>query len=135
MSYTFLSAVIHVTFFFIFPKTKTLKLEKEAQKSKARKSRDAFLLMLAENTVIDARTNWRSAILVLQDDSRFKNVEDAHDREDLFNDFVSELEKKEKEDRNKHRDAALKHLGVLYDDLLAKGLHCHSILLLVLFAG
>lgn len=79
------------------------------------------MLMLAENTVIDVRTNWRSAILVLQDDSRYKNVEDSHDREDLFNDFVSELEKKEKEDRSKHRDAALKHLSVLYDELLKKG--------------
>ena len=78
--------------------------------------------MLAENTAIDVRTNWRSAILVLQDDSRFKNVEDAHDREDLFNDFVSELEKKEKEDRNKQRDSALKHLSALYDELLGKGL-------------
>ena len=65
---------------------------------------------------------------MLQDDSRFKNVEDAHDREDLFNDFVSELEKKEKEDRCKHRDAALKHLSVLYDELLNKGTcshHCY----------
>ena len=56
---------------FLFTQTKTLKLEKEAQKSKARKSRDAFLLMLAENTGIDVSTGWRSAILILQDDSRY----------------------------------------------------------------
>jgi pre-mRNA-processing factor 40 len=105
----------------LLSQTKTLKLEKEAQKSKARKSRDAFLLMLAENTGIDVRTTWRSAVLLLQDDVRYKNVDDSNDREDLFNDFVSELEKKEKEDRSKHRDAALKHLQTLYEELLEKG--------------
>lgn len=77
--------------------------------------------MLAENTGIDVRTTWRSAILLLQDDVRYKNVDDSNDREDLFNDFVSELEKKEKEDRSKHRDAAMKHLQALYEELLEKG--------------
>jgi pre-mRNA-processing factor 40 len=80
-------------------------------KSKARKSRANFLVMLAENTVIDAHTRWREASTLLQEDARFKNVEDARDREDLFNDFVSELEKKEKEDRLKHRGEALKFLN------------------------
>lgn len=51
--------------------------------------------------------------VLLQDDVRFKNVEDARDREDLFNDFVSELEKKEKEDRSKSRADALKFLSAL----------------------
>ena len=97
-----------------------MKLEKEAQKSRARRSRDAFLLMLAENTGIDVRTTWRAAILLLQEDSRYKNVEDPHDREDLFNDFVSELEKKEREDRNKQKDTALKLLNALYEELLGK---------------
>jgi FF domain len=77
--------------------------------------------MLAENTGIDVRTTWRSAVLLLQDDVRYKNVDDSNDREDLFNDFVSELEKKEKEDRSKHRDAAMKHLQTLYEGLLEKG--------------
>ena len=88
-----------------------MKLEKEALKTKARKSRDNFLVMLAENTVIDAHTRWREASTLLQDDARFKNVEDSRDREDLFNDFVSELEKKEKEDRSKHRGEELKFLN------------------------
>ena len=71
------------------------------------------MILLAENTVIDARTRWREASVLLQDDVRFKNVEDARDREDLFNDFVSELEKKEKEDRSKSRVDALKFLNAL----------------------
>ena len=77
--------------------------------------------MLAENTGIDVRTTWRSAMVLLQDDARYKNVEDSNDREDLFNDFVGELEKKEREDRNKARDAATTALSALYDELLVKG--------------
>ena len=88
-------------------------MEKEAQKSKARKSRDAFLIMLAENTGIDARTRWREAVQLLQDDIRFTNVEESNEREDLFNDFVSELEKKEREDRLKQKDGAINYLILL----------------------
>eukprot|EP00597_Dinobryon_sp_UTEXLB2267_P017114 CAMPEP_0201108498 /NCGR_PEP_ID=MMETSP0812-20130820/61864_1 /ASSEMBLY_ACC=CAM_ASM_000668 /TAXON_ID=98059 /ORGANISM="Dinobryon sp., Strain UTEXLB2267" /LENGTH=1019 /DNA_ID=CAMNT_0047369973 /DNA_START=23 /DNA_END=3082 /DNA_ORIENTATION=+ len=87
--------------------TKKLKQEKDVQKAKARKHRDAFLLMLAENTDIDARTRWRDAMEILQEDQRYKNVEDTREREDLFRDFCLELEKKEKEDRRKQREAAL----------------------------
>ena len=74
---------------------------------KARKQRDAFLMMLAENTDIDARTRWRDATLILQDDPRYKNVEDARDREDLFLEFIVELEKKEKDDKRKLREGAI----------------------------
>lgn len=100
--------------------TRTLKLEKELQKNKARKSRDSFLLMLAENTEIDARTRWRDAVIILQDDVRYKHVEDPRDREDLFSDFVSELEKKEKEDRVKQRETALNLLEALFVSLHEK---------------
>ena len=111
MFYMYITQIKHT---FSPSQTRTLKLEKEALKSKARKSRDLFLIMLAENTVIDARTRWREACSLLQEDVRFKSVEDSRDREDLFNDFVSELEKKEKEDRVKQKNDALKHLeGVL----------------------
>ena len=41
--------------------------------------------MLAENTGIDARTRWREAVQLLQDDVRYTDVEDGPEREDLFN--------------------------------------------------
>lgn len=87
--------------------TKKLKVEKDIQKAKAKKSRDSYLLMLAENVDIDARTRWRDAIELLQNDMRYKNVDDPREREELFNDFVSELEKKEREDRNRQKEIAL----------------------------
>jgi mannitol/fructose-specific phosphotransferase system IIA component (Ntr-type) len=101
--------------------TKRLKQEKEQQKLKARKQRDAFLLMLAENTDIDARTRWKDAVAILQDDARYKNVEDARDREELFEEFIAELEKKEKEDKRRARDDAVAAFARLLKDHTADG--------------
>jgi hypothetical protein len=87
--------------------TKKLKMEKEQQKQKQRKHKDSFLLMLAENTNIDIKTRWKDAIEMLKDDNRYKNIEDHYEREELFNDFIKELEKKEREDRVKRKEHAL----------------------------
>lgn len=55
-----------------------------------------FMKMLAQNTQIDGRSRWDEAERMLRDDSRFKAVPDSSDREDLFNEFVEALTKKEK---------------------------------------
>ena len=108
--------------------TRKLKEEREQQRLKTKKCKDAFLLMLAECVQIDARTRWSSAIELLQKDARFKNVEDARDREDLFNDFVKELEKKEREDRLLRKDNALQALTKLLDTMHDQGrLHRKSV--------
>jgi len=88
--------------------TKRLKEEKEEKRIKARKARDGFLKMLAENTEIDSRTRWRDAEGILGEDSRFSAVEDDRDREDLFKDFITELGKKEKEEKKLARKEAKK---------------------------
>lgn len=77
---------------------------------KARKHKDAFLLMLAETTDIDARTKWKDAIDILKEDVRYKNVEDSREREELFREFILELEKKEREDTYKQKDRALTYV-------------------------
>ena len=77
--------------------------------------------MLAENTGIDARTRWREAVQLLQDDVRYTDVEDGPEREDLFNDFVSELEKKEREDRSKQKSSAIRFLNNFLTDEKANG--------------
>jgi pre-mRNA-processing factor 40 len=50
-------------------------------------------------------------------DNRFKNLDDPREREDLFNEFVLELEKKEREDRLKLRDQAQQHLALILDSM------------------
>jgi hypothetical protein len=94
--------------------TKRLKQEKEESKVKAKKHREAFLRMLAEHTDIDVRTRWRQAQEMLREDIRFKNVDDAREREDLFQEFINELEKKEKEDRQRQKDRAMQILLELF---------------------
>lgn len=63
--------------------------------------------MLAENTSIDTKTKWRDAVEVLKTDIRFKNIESASEREDLFHEFINELQRKDREDIQKHRQKAL----------------------------
>lgn len=55
-----------------------------------------FMKMLAQNTQIDGRSRWEDAERSLRDDTRFKAVPEPSDREDLFNEFVDALTKKEK---------------------------------------
>lgn len=72
------------------------KEEAEEKRLKAKKARMGFMKMLAQNTQIDGRSRWDDAERTLRDDARFKAVPDSADREDLFNEFVEALTKKEK---------------------------------------
>ena len=76
---------------------------------------------LAETVEIDSRTRWRDAVELLQHDSRFKAVEDPRDREELFNDFVLELEKKEREDRLRKREVATIKINEILESKVADG--------------
>lgn len=71
------------------------KEEAEEKRSKAKKARMGFMKMLAQNTQIDGRSRWDEAERSLRDDPRFRAVPDSSDREDLFNEFVHALTKKE----------------------------------------
>lgn len=72
------------------------KEEAEEKRSRAKKARMGFMKMLAQNTQIDGRSRWDEAERMLRDDPRFKAVPESSDREDLFNEFVDALTKKEK---------------------------------------
>lgn len=102
------------------------KVEREVQRTREKRARDSFLMMLAENTDIHSRTRWRDASLLLQDDVRFKNVSDDREREDLFNDFVLELEKKERDDMAKQRTKVLLLLSKIIDNLFDNGVITHK---------
>lgn len=86
------------------------KEEAEEKRSKAKKARMGFMKMLAQNTQIDGRSRWDEAERTLRDDARFKAVPDSADREDLFNEFVEALTKKEKVTDNVHPSAHT-HIG------------------------
>lgn len=79
--------------FFLYSRRKE---EAEEKRTRAKKARMGFMKMLAQNTQIDGRSRWDEAERTLRDDARFKAVPDSSDREDLFNEFVEALTKKEK---------------------------------------
>lgn len=100
--------------------TKKIKDEKEEQKLKLKKARDSFLQMLAENTEIDANTRWRTAQTLLMNDQRYKMLESERDKEDLFEEFVKELSRKEREDSEKARRAATDLFNTFLSELVAE---------------
>ncbi|KAJ9567002.1 LOW QUALITY PROTEIN: hypothetical protein OSB04_002968 [Centaurea solstitialis] len=67
---------------------------REAKKQK--QAREEFKKMLDDSKEITSSTKWSKAIAIFEDDDRFKAVERSKDREDLFEDHVMELEKKER---------------------------------------
>ncbi|XP_075110862.1 pre-mRNA-processing protein 40A isoform X2 [Nicotiana tabacum] len=72
------------------------KLEAEERRIKQKKAREDFRIMLEECKELAPSTRWSKAISIFEHDERFKAVERAKDREDLFEDYMEELEKKER---------------------------------------
>lgn len=77
--------------------------------------------MLAENTDIDVNTKWRDAANLLQKDTRYKNVESMHEKEELFEDFLAELVKKERSDRKLQEEEAIRAFDIEMDEMVARG--------------
>ena len=97
--------------------TKRLKEEKEERRSRQRKAKDNFFVLLAEDTTIDAKTRWREAQQRLSSDDRYTAVEDDRDREDLFNEWVMELGRKDEEERREARRSREEGFSALLKEL------------------
>ncbi|PHT97709.1 hypothetical protein BC332_33374 [Capsicum chinense] len=70
------------------------KLEAEERRVKQKKAREDFRTMLEDWKELSSSSRWSKAISIFEHDERFKAVERAKDPEDLFEDYVEELEKK-----------------------------------------
>lgn len=90
------------------------KHEAEERRNKQKKAREEFKKMLDESKEITSTTKWSKAIAIFEDDDRFKAVERFKDREDLFEDHIMELEKKERskalEEHKKNRKEYIEFL-------------------------
>ncbi|KAF3629505.1 putative pre-mRNA-processing protein 40A-like isoform X2 [Capsicum annuum] len=71
------------------------KLEAEERRVKQKKAREDFRIMLEDCKELSPSSRWSKVISILENDKRFKSVERAKDRDDLFEDYVEELDKKE----------------------------------------
>ncbi|MED6197708.1 hypothetical protein PIB30_059195 [Stylosanthes scabra] len=73
------------------------KLEAEERRMKQKKAREEFTKMLEECKELTSSTRWSKAISMFENDERFNAVDKMRDREDLFESYMVELERKEKE--------------------------------------
>ncbi|KAG0477800.1 hypothetical protein HPP92_012519 [Vanilla planifolia] len=71
------------------------KQEAEERRNRQKKAREDFMKMLEECKDLTASTKWSKAITLFENDERFSAVERHRDREDLFDNYVVELQKKE----------------------------------------
>ncbi|WOL13200.1 pre-mRNA-processing protein 40A-like isoform X1 [Canna indica] len=72
------------------------KKEAEERRIKQKKAREDFVRMLEECKDLTSGTRWSKAITMIEDDERFSAIERSREREDLFENYLSELQKKER---------------------------------------
>ncbi|XWS24079.1 hypothetical protein CRYUN_Cryun28dG0070100 [Craigia yunnanensis] len=73
------------------------KLEAEERRMRQKKAREEFTRMLEESKELTSSMRWSKAQSLFENDERFKAVERARDREDLFENYIVDLERKERE--------------------------------------
>ncbi|XP_023731855.1 pre-mRNA-processing protein 40A [Lactuca sativa] len=72
------------------------KLEAEEKRLKLKKAKDEFMQMLEESKELTSSMRWSKAIALFEDDKRYKAIERPSEREDLFQDYLVDLKKKER---------------------------------------
>ncbi|KAL3619545.1 hypothetical protein CASFOL_036606 [Castilleja foliolosa] len=72
------------------------KVEAEEKRLRHRKAKEEFMKMLEEADELTSSMRWSKAVIMFEDDKRFKAVELEADREDLFRNYLVDLYKKEK---------------------------------------
>lgn len=90
------------------------KQEAEDRHAKQKKVVEDFRKMLEETQELTASTRWSKAITIFEEDERFKAVERAKDRENLFEDYLVELGNKERakalEEQKRNRTEYIEYL-------------------------
>ncbi|XAR52947.1 hypothetical protein NMG60_11021290 [Bertholletia excelsa] len=72
------------------------KQDAEERRARQKKAQEDFRKMLEESKELISSTRWSKVIAIFEHDERFKAVERAKEREDIFEDYMDELDKKEK---------------------------------------
>ncbi|KAK6120994.1 hypothetical protein DH2020_045264 [Rehmannia glutinosa] len=71
------------------------KQEAEEKRARQKKAKEDFKKMLLESKDLTSSTRWSKAISMFENDERFQAIERNKDREDLFEDHLEDLKKKE----------------------------------------
>ena len=81
--------------------------ERREKKNRLREAKDNYLALLKECNLL-AKVTYSEFAHKHGKEDRFKGIEKSREREQLFNDFMTEIKKKDKEERAAKRDAAKK---------------------------
>uniref|UniRef100_A0A0N5AB53 Transcription elongation regulator 1 n=1 Tax=Syphacia muris TaxID=451379 RepID=A0A0N5AB53_9BILA len=100
--YLLLSAVERKAAFDAYVRERT-EIERAEKKKRAKEARENFKQLL-EEAKLHGRSYFTSFASKYGKDSRFKGVEKMREKEDIFNDYVQELHKKEKEERKERKE-------------------------------
>lgn len=79
--------------------------ERKEKRQKQKLYREQFRQLLEEAN-LSSRSFYSEFSLKHSKDSRFRNISKSRDRETIFNDFLNELKKREREQREKQREEA-----------------------------
>lgn len=79
------------------------KQEAEEKRTRQKKAREEFIIMMQESKELSSKMRWSKAAALLAEDPRFRAVEKDREREELFEDYLVELEAKEKERTREER--------------------------------
>ena len=98
--------------------------ERKEKKAKAKERKDAFRALCEEKNVT-AKTSWSEFSREVAKDERFKAFDKSRDRESLFNEFQSEIRKKERDEKEERRKVAKKDFKALMKETETIDRHSH----------
>lgn len=98
--------------------------ERKEKKAKAKERKDAFRALCEEKNV-SARTSWTEFSREVSKDERFKAIDKSRERENLFNEYQSEMRKKDREEKEEKRKITKKEFKELLKETDDIDRHSH----------
>merc|ERR1719445_2443511 len=98
--------------------------ERKEKKAKAKERKDAFR-SLCEDKNVTSKTSWSEFSREVAKDERFKAIDKSRDRESLFNEYQSEMRKRDREEKEEKRKVLKKDFKELLRDTEDIDRHSH----------
>ena len=97
--------------------------EKRAKREKAKERKEAFRTLCEQN--VTAKTSWSEFSREVAKDERFKAIDKSRERESMFDEYRSEIRKKEREEKEEKRKITKKDFKELLKETEDIGRHSH----------
>merc|ERR1719210_1119221 len=98
--------------------------KRKRREQRQRRKKDAFRSLCEEKNVT-SKTSWSEFSREVAKDERFKAIDKSRDRESLFNEFQSEIRKKEQDEKEERRKISKKDFKALLVETESIDRHSH----------